>query len=171
MQLNIRIGVLAAWCLLTVACRSTGATSGQPEPGTQYYAMAPENIREVVFSSSERKLYGYRWSASEPFNIYTGGRGANPEHCTSGDGFTRWLNAVATIPVQSVANDTVAGEWTEVQLRDATTLEPNNATLLIPASQTDPVLMRFGDRQYVVGVNAAELRSVNSGCSVLGAAK
>ena len=144
---------------------------GQPEPGTQYYAMAPENIREVVFSSSERKLYAYRWSASEPFNIYTGARGKNPEHCASGDGFTRWLNAVATIPVKVVANNPVAGEWTEVQLRDATTLEPNKATLLIPASQTDPVLMRFGDRQYVVEVNAAEFRSMNSGCAALGAEK
>jgi len=171
MRFDTRIAVLAAWCFFTVACCSTGGAPGQPEPGTQYYAMAPENITEVVFSSSERKLYGYRWNASEPFNIYTAGRGANPELCTSGGEFTRWLNAVATIPVQAVAKNTIAGEWIEVQLRDVTTLEPNTANLLIPLSQTDPVLMRYGDQQYVVEVNAVELRSVNSGCAALGAAK
>lgn len=171
MQMCINVCAIAAYCVFAVGCRSTGTVAGQPEPGTEYYAVAPETIREVVFSSSDRKLYAYRWSASESFYIYTGGRGTNPEQCTSGDGFTRWLNAIATIPVRAVVDKTVAGEWAEVRLRDATNLEPNDVTLLIPASQSDPVLMRFGQQQYVVEVNAALLRSVNSGCSALGGVK
>jgi hypothetical protein len=162
---------IALFGIALAGCRSTSGAGARPEPGTEYYAVAPESIREVVFSSPERKLYAYRWNGSATFQIFTASPGTAPEQCAAGDGFGRWLAAIATIPVRSVADSTVAGAWAEVRLRDATDLDANEATLLVPASPSDPVLMRVGEQSFVVGIDAALLRSVNAGCAGLGRAR
>ena len=159
--------VLVLSWVLALGCRRGGA----PEPGTEFFAIAPDAVTEVTYSSDARKLYAYRWRPEGPFQVFVGRRGAAAEQCAGGEGFARWLRALSRVPVLRELDSKVgaeSGEWAEVRVRDASRLEPAEMTLYVPAG-AGPVVLAFKDRQYVVGVDAAAVRSLASGCATLGA--
>jgi hypothetical protein len=163
---------LAVALLGALACGGRGA-DGSPEPGTELYAVAPETVREVVFSTPDRKLYAYRWAPSDSFQLIVATRGkAEVEHCAGGAGFTRWLAAASRMPVARKLDrrlDAASTEWADLQLRDASQLEPIDVHLHIPSAAGEPTVMQYGTEQYAVDVDAAVLQEVRSGCSALGA--
>jgi hypothetical protein len=86
-------------------------------------------------------------------------------------GFERLLQALATVPVvrQSEKRFEVGtSAWADVRLRDTTNLEPIEARIRIPETDGEPVVIQFGDQQYVVRVDAATLHTAKSGCAELG---
>lgn len=146
---------------------------GAPEPGTELYAVAPETVREVEFRTPDRKLYAYRWAPEDTFHIVVATRGsAEAEQCTAGEGFTRWLAAVSRMPIGKKLDrqvDSATGEWTDLQLRDASQLEPIAVHLHIPSAPGAPAVLQFGADQYSVDADGPMLRSASSGCATLGA--
>ena len=169
MRLSRRLAVLLAGGLLGTACRHDARG---PEPGMELYAVAPDSVREVLLSSGDRKLYAFRWRAAEPFRLIVATRGDSVvQRCTAGPGFTRWLAAVSRLPIRDSlprARDLDAGEWADLELRDASVLEPITARLRLPVGPSDPVVVRVDDRDYSVDVDGAALRDVRAGCAALG---
>ena len=169
MRLSRRLAVLLAGGLLGTACRHDARG---PEPGMELYAVAPDSVREVLLSSGDRKLYAFRWRAAEPFRLIVATRGDSVvQRCTAGPGFTRWLAAVSRLPIRDSlprAKDRDAGEWADLELRDASALEPIAARLRLPAAASDPVVVRVDDRDYAVDVDASVLRDARAGCAALG---
>jgi hypothetical protein len=145
---------------------------GAPEPGTDLYAVAPETIREVTFSSPDHKLYAYRWAAGDTFHVVIATRGtAAAEQCAAGEGFARWLSTVARMPITRELDgrvDSAAAEWADLRLRDATQLEPIDVRLGVPIAAGGPTVIQYGDKQYEVEMDSTALRSVRAGCPALG---
>ena len=62
--------------------------------------MAAADVREMVVSGSDRKLYAYRSAAGDPFEIAIAYKaGDRLERCRSGPGFLRFLDAMASVQV------------------------------------------------------------------------
>ncbi len=164
--------VVVLYGVAAIAC-AKDRDERAPEPGTELYAIAPETVREVAFSTPDRKLYAYRWAPGDTFHIVVATRGsAEAEQCPAGEGFTRWLAAVSRMPIGKKLErpvDSASGEWTDLQLRDASQLEPIAAHLHIPSAPGDPAVIQFGADQYSVNVDGPMLRSASSGCATLGA--
>src|SRR5688572_25293408 len=159
--------VLAGGC-------GSGPDDRAPEPGTELYAIDPADVSEVVFTGPDHKLFAYRWSPAGTFQIVVATRGrAEIERCAAGDGFQRWLTAIARMPVQRDVDrpfDTRGAEWADLRLRDTTGLEPIDVRLRVPREGDEPVVLQSGMRQYAVEVDAAALRTARSGCAALGTA-
>ncbi|HYU09953.1 MAG TPA: hypothetical protein VEK77_11300 [Gemmatimonadales bacterium] len=164
--------------LLFLAIVAAGCRSEQegraPEPGTELYAIGPADVSEVVLTALDHKLYAYRWSPADPFQIVVATRGRTEiERCVAGDGFQRWLTAVARMPIQHELDspfDPRGAEWMDLRLRDTTALEPIDVRLRVPSASDEPVVLQSGTRQYAVDLDAAALRRARSGCAALGAA-
>ena len=169
MRTSRRLTLLVAAGLLGTACRHDARG---PEPGMELYAVAPDSVREVLLSSGDRKLYAFRWRAGEPFRLLVATRGDSVvQRCTAGPGFARWLAAVSRLPIRDSlprARERDAGEWADLELRDASALEPITARLRLPVAASDPVVVRVDDRDWAVDVDAAALRDVRGGCASLG---
>jgi hypothetical protein len=165
------LGLVALLCATLAGCR--GSNADLPEPGTEFFAIAPDAVTEVVYSSGSHKLYAYRWRSGEPFQILVARRGAPPEQCTAGEGFGRWLRALARVQVQRELTpkiDEARGEWAEVRIRDDSRVGPADLTLHVPAA-TGAVVLAHREHQYVVDVDASALHAVALGCGGLGAGK
>jgi hypothetical protein len=164
--------VLVLSGVAAIAC-TKDRDEGAPEPGTDLYAIAPETVREVVLSTPDRKLYAYRWAPDDTFHIVVATRGsAEAEQCIAGEGFARWLAAASRMPIGKKLDrqvDSASGEWTDLQLRDASQLEPIAVRLHIPSAPGEPAVIQFGADQYSVDADGPMLRSASSGCATLGA--
>ena len=150
---------------MSSSCRSP-EKSGTPEPGTELYAVAPDAITEVLISSQAHKIYAYRLNTDRPFQlVVASGEAPAAEQCSSGVGFARLLQAVASMPIVKKADkqfDERGADWTELRLRDTISLEPIEARIRIPRTNGEPVVIQFVDRQYVVRADPASLRMSRS---------
>lgn len=157
-------------CVASTACRPV-SKSAEPEPGTELYAVAMDAVSEVLISSPSHKIYAYRWTTDQPFQLMVASRdSASPEQCPGGAGFEQLLRAVATLPVvkESEKHFEDGAAWTGLWLRDTTNLDPIEARIRIPEAAGEPVVIQYGNRQYVVRVDAAALQTAKSGCAELG---
>jgi hypothetical protein len=156
-------------CVANLACHSQ--KSGWPEPGMELYSVAADSVREVLLSSPARKVYAYRWATDRPFQLVIASRdSATAEQCSAGPGFERLLKALATLPVVKESEkhfDDGTAAWADVRLKDTTNLEPIEARIRIPEANSEPVVIQFRDRQYVVRVDPSVLQTA-TGCAVLG---
>lgn len=169
--MKTRVTIVGLLCgALLWGCHSD-PKSGKPEPGTELYAVAPESVREIVISLPLHKIYAYRWATDQPFQLVVASRAAaQAEQCSGGAGFQRLLQTLATMPIikeseKHFEEDTEA--WADVQLRDTTQLDPIAARIRIPQEKSEPVVIQFGDRQYLVQMDAQALRASQSGCAEL----
>jgi hypothetical protein len=156
----------AAW----TSC-SSGPRSSAPEAGTELYAVAPESVNEVLFTSGAVKLFAYRWKPEDPFHIFVSSRTGPPQQCTGGGQFQEWLKAVSRLPVLRETDQRFepgSPEWGDLRLRDNTQLEPIDVRLRLPSSDREPVVIQVDDRQFLVDVNAAVVRRAASGCADIG---
>lgn len=160
-------------CLAIAAAACDSAQEGgAPEPGTELYAISPDDVSEVVFTAPEHRLYAYRWSPTDTFQIIVATRGRTEvERCAAGAGFQRWLTAVARMPMERKLDrpfEPRGAEWTDLRLRDTSDLEPIDVRLRFPVANDEPVVLQSGAHQYAVAVDAVALRSARSGCAALG---
>jgi hypothetical protein len=133
-------------CAASTACGSVSKSAG-PEPGTELYAVATDAVREVLISSPSHKIYAYRWTTDQPFQLMVASRdGASPEQCPGGAGFEQLLRAVATLPVvkESEKHFEDGAAWTGLWLRD-TNLDPIEARIRIPEAAGEPVVIQYGN--------------------------
>jgi hypothetical protein len=142
-----------------------------PEPGTELFAVLPDSVNEVLFSSSDRKLYAYRWTSGQPFQIMTSSRGlAVPEHCAGGVGFQQLLQAIARVKIVREVDksfDTTTSDWADVELKDATVLEPISMRIRVPRTTDEPVVIQVEKQQFVVDMYGPALARTRLGCSAL----
>lgn len=144
--------------------------SRRPEPGMDLYSVAPDSVREVLVSSSAVKIYAYRWTSNQPFELIVASRPkATADHCTSGKGFDALLQALATAPViEELAKQFEDGSaWADVRLRDSTNLAPIEIRVRFPEAQGEPVAVLFQGHQYVVRMDTAGLKLSTMGCKGL----
>jgi hypothetical protein len=163
-----RQGRAALLVVVSILAASCGAEPPSPEAGTDLYAVAPDVVVEVLYSSPETKLFAYRWTPAEPFRVTLAVSGRAPEYCEGGEPFTRWLRAVTSIPIRSELEKPLepgGPQWADLRLKDTSALEPNEVTLRIPDSDTEPVVARVGERQFAVAVEARALRAVRWICT------
>jgi hypothetical protein len=72
----------------------------RPGWGQPLSYMAAADVREMVVSGSDRKLYAHRPAAGEPFEIAIAYKaGDRVERCRSGPEFQRFLDAMVTVQV------------------------------------------------------------------------
>lgn len=164
-----KVGYIAA-IALALGCSVAEATE-EPEPGADFYALSPENILEVLFSSATYKLYAFRWDLGGGFEVVTATRTGKVEHCTAGEGFARWLTVAAHMTVEKKLPIPIEDKqgWDDLQIRDDSELEPIIVRVYLPLiDQKEPVLLRDESGDFAVDTDAATFGLVRHGCAALG---
>jgi len=121
--------------------------------GTELYAIVPEGIIEVLFSTDDHKVFAYRWNPNDAFQLtVASARERRVEYCVSGEGFRRWLEAVAsarvTNEVMKFSNaKNGGGSWARLRLRDSSSLDSIDVQIQMPVTAADPVLMESEARR------------------------
>jgi hypothetical protein len=144
---------------------------GLPEPGTDFYAVSPDTVTEVLLSTGLYKLFAFRWSPGDRFQLVVSLKGKAVEQCQAGPPFENWLKAVTRMPVVRQIDrpfDAESQNWGNLRLRDNTRLEPVEVRLRIPSAGSEPAVIEVGTRQFIVDLNAAILGTASSGCRALG---
>ncbi len=172
-SLLARVLVIAGLTPVLVAACDSERQASAPEPGTELYAVAPGAVDEVLFSSAEKRMLAFRWTPDSVFQLVFVTRGRfDAERCAAGDGFQRWLTAVSSMPIGRRLErpfDPAGAGWADLRLRDTTRIEPIDVRLRLP-SAGEPVAIQFGAQQYSVDVDAAAVRTIESGCGAVGTA-
>ena len=163
--------VLASIALMTdTASRGEGH---RRELETIVRSLDPKLVLQVVVSGSDRKLFAYRQSLDDPFHIAFATRETrDAEHCFSGPGFVRFLEAVTSLPVFSELRnevDPVSENWVVIELWDGSGSAGDETRLRRPNSASERTILQFGYDQYTVDFDGALWDSMRSGCAGLGA--
>ena len=164
------IPLVLALCALLPACIDECTPVPVGEPLTLIEA---GEILQVVVSGANLKLFAYRPSVDDPFDIVVVRSGGGPaEHCRSGPGFKRLVEASSSLPVVrqvSVTVEEVSPEWFIIELWDGSKQSGIEQRLRRPTSRDGATLMQWCYKQYVIEFDPAVWDSVGSGCRVLGA--
>jgi hypothetical protein len=163
--------LLLALCTPLHACIDECTPVPVGEPLTLIEA---EEVVQVVVSGANLKLFAYRPSGDDPFDIVVVRSGGGPaEHCRSGPAFTRLVEASSSPPVVrqvSITVEEVSPEWFIIELWDGSKQSGIEQRLRRPTSRDGSTLMQWCYKQYVVAFDPAVWDSVSSGCRALGAA-
>jgi hypothetical protein len=129
-------------------------------------------VLEVVVSTSEFKLFAYRQSPENSFQIVFATRQSrDAERCLSGPDFVRFLEGVTSLPViDELRNpvDPVSQRWVVVELWDGSGKVGDETRLRRPIDNERTVL-QFGENQYYVDFDSVLWDRMRSGCAGLGA--
>jgi hypothetical protein len=162
--------LLLALCAPLTACIDECTPVPVGEPLTLIKA---EEVLQVVVSGANLKLFAYRQTVADPFEIVVVRSGGGPaERCRSGAGFTRLVEASSALPVIRQANTTVeevSPEWFIIELWDGSKRSGIEQRLRRPTSRDGGTLMQWCYKQYVVAFEPAVWDSLSSGCRALGA--
>jgi hypothetical protein len=181
MQSTIYPGARLRWAIATlvlaavvlIANPASGGRREGPAPGTVLHTLDPKLVLQVVVSGSDRKLFAYRQSLDDPFHIAFATRETrDAEHCFSGPGFVRFLEAVTSLPVFSELRnevDPVSENWVVIELWDGSGSAGDETRLRRPNSASERTILQYGYDQYVVDFDGALWDSIRSGCAGLGA--
>ena len=136
-------------------------------------SLDPKLVLQVVVSGSDRKLFAYRQSPDYAFHIVFATRETrDAEHCFSGPGFVRFLEAVTSLPVFSELRnevDPVSENWVVIELWDGSGSAGDETRLRRPNSASERTILQFGYDQYTVDFDGALWDLMRSGCAGLGA--
>ena len=181
MQSTIYPGARLRWAIATlvlaaVALIANPASGGRregPQSRTVLNTLDPKLVFQVVVSGSDRKLFAYRQSPDDAFHIVFATRKTrDAEHCFSGPGFVRFLEAVTSLPVFSELRnevDPVSENWVVIELWDGSGSAGDETRLRRPNSASERTILQFGYDQYTVDFDGALWDSMRSGCAGLGA--
>jgi len=159
---------LAACSLIAAAsCGQSGPST--PESGTIVAGVAAETVLELTLTSPASRLYAFRWTVDEPFQIVTSKPMTEVETCRSGDAFARFLNAVSTLRSRGAA-PAITGtvEWARLHISDASGLPPVDALIGIPERISDPITIDINGQQFALDLDPAAVRLPALGCRGLG---
>lgn len=161
--------------LLLLGCAALIACDGyiEPEVGELLYSMDPNTVREVLVSASDRRLFAYRKSAEDPFEIVVA-RVDRPqvERCIAGKDFTRFLAAASAIFIVKKSDhlvDPVSPDWIVIELWDGGMWPGNETRLRPPTARDERTIMQWWlHDQYIVEMDGAVWDGLKSGCARLG---
>jgi hypothetical protein len=165
-RLRNALALSAAALALALVCCQKG--SDLPTPGTDFYAVAPESILEVSFTTRQARLHAFRWSPSDTFVVVTAKRPSNrPEVCAASPAFLHWVTSIAKLPIKTEkpSIDTSGGEWAELRIYDSSSLEAIEARIFLPSTRARPVVLSQVGRLYETTLDPVVARTAFSGCS------
>jgi hypothetical protein len=156
-----------------IAPIAASSADKQPEIGTVFRSLDPKLVLQVVVSGSDRKLFAYRQRPGDFFQVVFATRETrNAEHCMSGPGFMRVLEAVTNLPViDELRNpvDPVSEDWVVIELWEGSGSAGDETRLRRPNSASERTILQFGYDQYTVDFDRALWHNIRSGCAGLGA--
>ena len=172
-----------AWTLLTMLVLGFGITSNfwlellrgrEPlEPGV-FYAMGSNLVTGVLVSTSDYKLYAYRWDTDQSFRIMVVRPRQNTiEGCKAGPAFTEWLGMVTTLVNGHKLERPVKGDptgWTTLELITNNEFEGEETRLFLPHTPNEPIVAEFYGLpgQYTVNWAPTSFAAIQSGCRGMG---
>lgn len=167
---EVKISLLARCCAAALGCSSRSPS--RAGAGSELYAVAPDSVTDIVFTSASRKVFAYRFQAGQPMVVVTADvKAAAPETCSGGPEFQRWFETLSQMRVASHVNkpvDALDPGWATVMLRDATVLEPVLVRVLVVGGPKPSVIAEYAGQRYVVATDAAALDSSRLSCATLG---
>jgi hypothetical protein len=164
---NLQVLPLLFCCGMLAAC-GTEPTEYEPDPDIELYAVAPETVTEVLFSSPDRKLYAYRWSPQGTFEVMIASPDGRLDHCVAGSSFLSWLHSIAHMsPLDGTTTPSTSEMYSEridIVLRDESDLDPVHVRLLVPSTGSEPAVAEFHSKTFAVDTDLATLRNIESVC-------
>jgi len=155
--------------IIAGACNSN--STPQAMPGTDLYAVSPDDVLELKISTPERKLYAFRWSPQDRFELLVARRGAPVEQCVAGGSFMRLLKAVSQLrvvaEVQRAGVEPRRTPLTMLEISDRTALEPITMAFRLTNEAQRQIVVDVGGKQFSATPNGPDFELVLADCSVL----
>jgi hypothetical protein len=174
---------LAGLCLLgLLAAGFNPAAAGQPlKPGTEVFAVAPENVVQISYRTATFWFVAYRWQEGDRFTLIFLKKGTPlPESCLAGEGFQTVLRQLTSLKLSQTPTADQTEElfrsqprstWAELVIRDDSSLEPFRALVHPAADSSGEVWLHFQGATYRVGLDHQVLELISGGCQILGAGR
>ena len=172
-----------AWTLLAILTLSFAtdwdnwvelvAGHGPIEAGL-FYDMSRRPVTGVLVSTSDYKLYAYRWDTDQPFRIMVVRPHQNTvEGCKAGAVFTDWLGMVEKLVNGRQLERPVKGDlqgWTTLELITNDEFEGEETRLFFPHEFTEAIVAEFYGLpgQYPVEWSTSAFSAIRDGCRALG---
>jgi hypothetical protein len=172
-RLRWSVAALVLAELAFIANTASGGEGHRLEPETVVRSLDPKLVLQVVISGSDRKLFAYRQTPEDSFQIAFAMRQTrDAERCLSGQRFTRLLEEVTSLPVIGELRNTVdpaAEDWVVIELWDGSGRAGDETRLRPPSTGNERTILQVGYDQYTVDFDNILWDSVRSGCAGLGA--
>jgi hypothetical protein len=172
-----------AWTLLTMLVLGFGTTSDfwmellrgrEPLKPGMFYDEDLNLLTGVLVSTSDYKLYAYRWNTDQPFRIMVIRPRQNTiEGCKAGPAFTEWLGMVTTLVNGRKLEKLVKGDptgWTTLELITNNEFDGEETRLFVPHTPNEPIVAEFNGLagQYTVNWDTSAFSTIKYGCSSMG---
>ena len=137
--------------------------------------MSRRPVTGVLVSTSDYKLYAYRWDTDQPFRVMVVRPRQNTvEGCEAGPAFTEWLGMVTTLVNGRVLETPVRGDptsWMMLELITNDVFEGEETRLFLPREPTEAIVAEFYGLpgQYPVEWSTSAFSAIKDGCSSMGA--
>lgn len=173
----------AGLCLLgLLALGLNPAAAGRPlKPGTEVFAVAPEKVVQISYRTATFWFVAHRWKVGDRFTLILLKKGTPlPESCLAGQGFQKVLRQLTSLKLRQTPTAEQSKEylqnhplstWTELVIRDDSSLEPFRALVYPVADSSEEVWLHFDGATYRVGLNHQVLELISGGCQALGAGR
>lgn len=117
------------------------------------------------------RLLAFRWSNGEPFQLlFVSTEDPTAKQCVPGPAFDRWLSALCNIRIireAPAATEIAPSARVLLEIRDVTSLEPMELHFAMPSPEDATVLMEFGSRRSLVGLDPWTLRELPGGSAFI----
>ena len=164
------LALLVLCCAALTGCMDECTSVSLREPLSLIKA---EDVVQVAISASDRKLFAYRQEPGDSFRIVFARKDYSPvEHCLSGPGFTRLIEASASFRVvrrvSSLVKE-VSSDLVIIELWDGSRRTGVEHRLRRPTAEDGRTLMQWCYKQYVVAFDPVVWDGLKAGCASLGA--
>ena len=172
-----------AWTLLAILTFSLAtdwdywvelvAGHGPIEAGV-FYDINRRPFTGVLVSTSDYKLYAYRWDLDQPFRIMVVRPRQNTvEGCKAGPAFTEWLGMVTTLVNGRQLEKPVKGDlqaWITLEFITNDLFEGEEIRLFLPREPAEPIVAEFYGLpgQYPVEWSTSAFSAIKDGCRAMG---
>jgi hypothetical protein len=139
-----------------------------------FYDMSTRPVTGVLVSTSDYKLYAYRWHTDQPFRIMVVRPRQNTvEGCKAGPAFTEWLGMVTTLVNGRKLETPLKGDptgWTTLELITNNEFEGEETRLFLPHESTEAIVAEFYGLpgQYPVEWSTSAFSVIKDGCRAMG---
>ncbi len=183
LTLLFRKGLAGLLCMLGLwAVAVNPAAAGQPlKPGTEVFAVAPENVVQIIYRTATIWFVAHRWEGGDRFTLIFLKKGTPlPESCLAGEGFQPVLRQLTSLKLcqtptaeqaEAMFRSQPRSTWAELVIRDDSSLEPFRALVYPAAGSSGEVWLHFQGATYRVGLDHQVLELLSSGCQALGAGR
>jgi hypothetical protein len=137
-----------------------------PESGMDYFAVDPSLVSEIRYSAAEDRLYAYRRSNENEFNVFTA-QGLATRTCISIERFSALLATLTRVKVIKENQGDLAaknGKRVQIQMWNEKGEELIEMSLLIPNAKDDKTKLLFRGREFSTEMDTTALQDIVSVC-------